>query len=53
MFSLSNEFAYRKNGTGNACAGHSNVIDPDCNPDWIMILFPDNIFGMTLPTGSK
>lgn len=46
-------FAYRNTGTGNDWAGHKSVIDEFRWPVWTIILFPDKIFGITLPTGSK
>lgn len=46
------KFAYRKKGTGNACAGHRSVIDSLSEPECTIILFPETIFGPTLPTGS-
>lgn len=45
--------AYRKTGTGNAWAGHNNVIDWVSELEYTIILLPDTIFGLTLPTGSE
>lgn len=47
------KWTHRLIGTGNAWAGHKNVMDVFCLPDNTIILFPDIIRGATLPTGSK